>query len=83
MPDHFLEKALLGLEVEIDRPFRDPGAGCDILLSGGRITVLDELLEGRVENFGGPFRFASGPFRFDFKRHFRCSAIWVTAISIM
>jgi hypothetical protein len=76
VPDHLVEHALLGLEIEIDRALGDARPGRDVLQPGRGIAALDEFLEGRVEDLGRSFCFPSGAF-LDLGIHsFRLSDSW-------
>ncbi|CVI22425.1 hypothetical protein AGR1A_Lc80122 [Agrobacterium fabacearum CFBP 5771] len=51
MPDHRLEKSLLGFEIDVDRAFRHSHPLGNVLHPRGRKSSLGEFLECGVENF--------------------------------
>ncbi len=59
--DDGLEEVFLVLEIEIERSFRNTGAGRNIFQAGARISLLDEQLQRRRDQFRRARFFAAFP----------------------
>ena len=53
VPDHFLQQLFLARVVEVERALRNAGAGRDFLGACCREALLDEQVEGCIEQFLG------------------------------